>query len=250
MAAPSESTAQVIKLAGYEDYFAIYPSVEVALAAVQTRQALGLPGQIIENRYQIESTLGQGRLGVVLKAWDTHTKQAVVLKIFLSNFSEQTIKHFTRQAPQVLALDHPHIIKVLSIHQNKDFAFIVEEYIPAQTLQQRLAHKKPILEEEAMAIALDITRALEYAHSRGILHGNLKPINILLSSEGTKLLGFGLGRLEEGKNLLNTPFAFQTAAYLAPEQILGNHFDARTDLYTLGVLLYQLFTGHLPFNGF
>lgn len=250
LANPSASATEVIKLSGYLDFFAIYPSIESALDAIKTRESLNLSGQIVQNRYRIESEVGEGRLGAVLKATDTQTDQIVALKILSPMFSSETITRFMRRMQQIINLEHPNIVKVHQCDRTGDFTFEVEDFMPGPTLQDVLIENQEAFSaDEAIDIAIDITLALEFAHSYGVVHGDLKPENVFLTEEGAKLSGFGLGRLEEGHNLLDSPLLFLTSAYLAPEQIMGQTIDARADLYALGVILYQLFTGKLPFRG-
>ncbi len=258
--APSEKVKQIIKLGGTEDFFTIYPTVEAALAAVQAREALNLPGQVIKNRYRIEAKIGESLLGTVLLATDIQENQSVVLKILSPAFSAETLDRFMHQTQQIVALDHPNIVKVFAWDREKNYVLSVEEYVPYPTLQDFLDEQtelrnhnrsaQPLLpvSPQFLGIALDTIHALEYAHSHGVVLGDLKPKNIFITPQGARLAGLGLGRLEEGRNLLETPKLFLTADYLAPEQILGQTLDARTDLYAFGMILYQLFTGRLPFE--
>ena len=250
LANPSPSVREIIKLSGYLDFFAIYPSVEAALDAIRIRESLNLPGQLVKGRYRIESRLGGSLLGTVLKATDLQENRPVALKILSPSFSEETINRLMARAEQIIGLEHRNIVKVYSWDREEDYAFKVEEHIEAPTLQNWLTDPNiTISADQALDIALDITLALEYAHSRGVIHGDLKPHNVFLTEEGAKLSGFGMGILEADRNLLDAPLLFLSAPYLAPEQILGQAIDARTDLYALGVLMYQLFTGQLPFTG-
>jgi anti-anti-sigma factor len=252
LAAPSPEVEQVIKLGGYGDYFAIYPSVADAVKAIHARETLNLPGQTINGHYQIADKLGQGRLGVVLKVRDKQNERDAVLRILSPTFGVETIDHFAAQVHHLLDLGHRNIARVYDCDWSQDWGhtFVVEELMTGPTLHTHLkASDEPISTDEALDIALDLTLALEHAHSRGVVHGNLKPQDVFLTDRGVKVSGFGLGRLEEGRNLLEAPMIFLTASHLAPEQILGQPLDARTDLYALGVILYQLFTGRLPFEG-
>lgn len=252
LAAPSAAVAQVIKWGGYRDYFAIYPTVDEAVKAVQAREALNLPGQIINEQYQIVEKLGEGRLGTVLKVTDLHQERTAALRILSPSFGVETIDHFASQLHLLLELDHRRLAQVYDCDWSQDgnYTFIVEELLDGPTLHQWLARRQePLTMDEALDIALELALALEYTHSRGVIHGNLKPQDIFLTREGLKIRGFGLGRLEEGRNLVEAPMLFLTASHLAPEQIMGQPLDARTDLYALGVILYQLFTGSLPFTG-
>ena len=247
---PSESVRQVMKLGGCLDYFAVYPSVETALEAVQAREALNLPGHIIKDRYQIQNRVGDGHMGTVLKATDIHLNRTVAINILYPYFSEETIARLVHQSRQITNLDHRNIVRVFDWDQEVGYSFRVEEFMAWPTLQTFLADRDtPLSVEQAMDIALDIVRALEYAHSWGAIHGDLKPQNVFLTDDGSVLSGFGLGLLEEGRNLLDAPLILLTTSHLAPEQILGQPLDARIDLYALGVILYQLLTGSLPFEG-
>ncbi|MBN1874353.1 MAG: AAA family ATPase [Anaerolineae bacterium] len=274
LAGPSDSVQKVIRLGGYADFFAIYPTVETALAAVNARETLNLPGQVIKNRYRIENHIGAGHLGTVLKATDLEEIRTVALKVLSPTFSEETISHFLRQARRIMGLTHPNIIKVWSWDRDGERVFGTETFINGPTLEEILTQyislrspppsaattshffpdTLPLPISQTLDIAIDIAAALDHAHHRGVILGDLKPENIFVVMDTergrpiAKLSGFGLGRLVEGRNLLNTPKLFLTADYLAPEQILGQPLDARTDLYALGVILYQLTTGHLPFE--
>jgi predicted ATPase/phosphoribosyl 1,2-cyclic phosphodiesterase/anti-anti-sigma regulatory factor len=249
LAAPSEAIQQVIRLAGYLDYFPIYTSVEAALTAVQAREALNLPGQLIGKRYQIQNKVDEDALTAVLRAIDTWTDETVAVKIINPAFSAETIERVIRQSSQLTSLEFPHIVDIVAWEKEGDLSFIVEAYMDGPSLQDLLDRKEPITPDDALEIALDLTQTLEYVHSRGIIHSDLRPQHIFMTEESIKLAGFGLGRLLEGRNLLEAPLLFLPTPYLAPEQILGQALDARTDLYALGVVLYRLFTGRLPFTG-
>ncbi|MFN2284942.1 MAG: tetratricopeptide repeat protein [Anaerolineae bacterium] len=264
LANPPQNVRHIIKLGGCADFFTVYPTVEAALSAVHAREALNLPGQVIKNRYRIESKIGESLLGTVLKATDIEENRTVVLKILSPAFSTATVERFMQQTQQIVALDHPNIVEVFAWDREESagssLILSVEAYVPYPTLQDFLNERRINGDElrtpsgfstspaYLLEIALDVISALEYAHSHGVVLGDLKPQNIFLTPQGARLTGIGLGRLEEGRNLLDTPRLFLTADYLAPEQILGEALDARTDLYAFGMILYQLFTGHLPFE--
>lgn len=269
LACPSPQARQVIELAGFLDFFAIYSSVEAATAALKARQELNLSGQVIKERYQIEEKLGDGHLGALLKATDLVTKQAVAVKILAASFSESSVNRMLHQAKSFIHLKHVNIVDVFDCDMENDLAFIVEEFAPGRDLQTILTEAgEPLSIPLALNTGLQIAYALGYVHSRGKIHGYLHPENIMLTpttdthpvSDGgsnfnhqngyiAKVKRFGLGWFEEGINLLETPVPLLPTNYLAPEQILGHPLDARTDLYALGVILYQLFTGQLPFDG-
>ncbi|MBE7468858.1 MAG: hypothetical protein DPW09_07415 [Anaerolineae bacterium] len=254
LAGPSINVQQVIELAGYLDFFAIYPSVHAALSALQARETLNLPGQTIKNRYFIESKIGDGRLGTSFKAMDNRLNRPVVIKILSASFSEAAIERFLQQARELINLIHPNIVDIYDCDEDQGLSYMVEEYVEGQSLPDLLNAQpgQPLPLDLALTIAEKLARALEYAHARGVIHGDLKPKNILITADEIKISDFGLGRLESSKSLLNgedASLTLVTARYLAPEQILGHPIDARTDLYTLGIILYEMFTGQPLFEG-
>ncbi|MBI1880216.1 MAG: protein kinase, partial [Chloroflexi bacterium] len=253
LAGPSINVQQVIELAGYVDFFAIYPSVHAALNALQARETLNLPGQTIKNRYYVEAKIGDGRLGTVFKATDTRLNRPVAIKVLSASFSEGAIESFLQHGRELVNLIHPNIVDIYDCDEDQGLSFMVEEFFEGQSLPDLLtAHPgQPLPLDLALTIAEKMGRALEYAHAHGVIHGDLKPKNVLVAAE-IKISDFGLGRLESSKSLLDNtdgPLDLVTARYLAPEQVLGHPIDARTDLYALGAVLYELFTGQPLFEG-
>ena len=251
LAGPPISVQQLIELAGYADFFAVYPSVHSALNAIQARETLNLPGQMIKNRYYVETKIGDGHLGTVFKATDTRLNRLVAIKILSPAFSEGAIEQFLSQARQIIELSHPNIVAVYDCDEDRGLSFMVEEIVESTTLMDVIEERngKPFPLNLALRITEGVARALEYAHSRGVIHGDLKPKNILLGNE-VMISDFGLGRLESSNSFLtDASAAGVTTRYLAPEQVLGHPIDARTDLYALGIILYELFTGQPPFGG-
>ncbi|MCB0195813.1 MAG: protein kinase [Anaerolineae bacterium] len=253
LAEPSQSVQQLIELAGYLDFFAIYPSVHAALNALRSRETLNLPGQTLKNRYRVDSKIGEGRLGTVFKGVDLEQNVPVAVKILSSSFSDGAIERFLRHARQIVELIHPNIADVYDCDVDRGISFMAEEYIEGRTLRDMIneqpGQRLPL--ESVLSIVESITHALEYAHSAEVVHGDLKPKNVLLADGEIKISDFGLGRLESGRALvnINVPLALVTARYLAPEQVLGHPIDARTDLYALGVMMYEMLTGQPPFKG-
>ncbi|MEW5957768.1 MAG: protein kinase [Chloroflexota bacterium] len=249
LAGPATNVQQLIDLAGYSDFFTIYPSVHMALSKLQAHETLNLPGQMLKNRYYIEAKRGDGRLGTVFKATDTRLNRPVAIKVLSPAFSEAAIEQFLQHGRQIVDLTHPNIIDVYDCDQDHGLCFMVEELVESKTLREIIDENsgRPLALNTALTIAENIATALEYAHAHGVIHGDLKPKNVLLADR-IAISDFGLGRLESGKPL-DMPLALVTAHYLAPEQILGHPIDARTDLYALGVILYEMFTGQCPFEG-
>ena len=253
LAGPSINVQQLIELAGYLDFFAIYPSVHAALNALKAHETLNLPGQMIKNRYSVKSKIGDGRLGTVFNATDTRLNRPIALKVLSPSFSEGAIEQFLSHARQIIDLSHPNIVGIYDCDADQGLSYMVEEFIEGKTLRDLIDDTPgPLPFDVALSIAEHIAQGLEYAHGHGVIHGDLKPKNVLLWKGQVKISDFGLGRLESGtKSLINIdmPLAVITARYVAPEQVLGHPIDARTDLYALGSILYELFTGHPLFQG-
>jgi predicted ATPase/phosphoribosyl 1,2-cyclic phosphodiesterase/anti-anti-sigma regulatory factor len=245
LAAVSPQAREIIELASCLDLFAIYSSVETAQDALEAQEALRLPGQLIKDRYRIEGKIRDSDIGTIFKATDTRLDRMVALLVLSPTLSEKTTQRLLQQAQKFARLQSPNIITLFDSDKERGLAYLVMEYSSGQTLRGLLSQNiyPPIFQ-----VAIGISQALEYAHSKGAVHGNLRPSNILIGDE-VKLTDFGLGLLEEGRHLIDTPILISTPHYLAPEQIEGQPIDARADLYALGVILYELATKQRPFEG-
>ncbi len=200
----------------------------------------------LNHRYRLDAEIGQGAMGMVYRGHDVLLDREVAVKVLrkagLDDADRARLLHEARAAAR---LNHPNVVAVYDAGQAGDASFIVMELIEGQTLHER----RPEGVSAIVACALQICDGLEHAHSRGIIHRDLKPENVMVLADGSvKIMDFGLARFAAGRStadgaISGTPF------YLAPEQALGREVDARTDLYALGVILYELFTGHLPFSG-
>ena len=196
-------------------------------------------------------------MAVVNKAYDTLLNREVAIKIIRTEnippkALEHTLKRFSREGQILQKLDHPNIVKVFDFGESDGQPFLVMEYLPCGTLKQLIKKRKSILWKESLRLLIPILQALEYAHSKGVIHRDIKPSNILLTSDGQPMLSdFGVAKIIEEdatQELTATSASVGTPEYMAPEQITSKTFDARADLYSLGIVFYELITGRRPFE--
>lgn len=210
------------------------------------------------SHYKIISLLGMGGMGEVYLAEDTKLRRKVALKLLPPQFSADTErkKRFEKEARAVSALNHPNIITIYEIEEAENISFMATEFIDGQTLRTRIA-EKPLTWQEAVKIAIQVAGALESAHSVGIIHRDIKPANIMIRRDGiVKVLDFGLAKLTapdsgdfETREYTAPHRVMGTINYMSPEQALGERIDARTDIFSFGVVLYEMLTNDLPFAG-
>ncbi len=203
------------------------------------------------SHYKILEELGRGGMGVVYKAEDVRLKRTVALKFLPPEFTRdpKAKKRFLHEARAAAALDHPNICAVHEIDEVDGQTFIVMGYIEGQSLMEKI-DSGPLKINEALEIAIQIAQGLQAAHERGIVHRDIKPANILITTEGlVKILDFGLAKLADQIRITTTSTTVGTVAYMSPEQAQGEEVDFRTDIWSLGVVLYEMLTGKLPFKG-
>ncbi len=201
------------------------------------------------SHYKISDKLGEGGMGVVYKAEDTKLKRSVALKFLPKQTlgNEEDRERFVREAQAAAALDHSNICTTYEIDEADGQTFIAMAYVEGQSLEQRIAagHIEP---REAVDIAIQIADGLREAHENGIIHRDIKSANIMLGKRGqAKIMDFGLAKLSGRTKLTKTATIMGTVAYMSPEQALGETVDHRTDIWSLGVMLYEMLTGKLPF---
>ncbi len=210
-------------------------------------------GKRLDGRYEMRELIGVGGMAYVYKAYDAVDDRTVAVKIlreeFLSN--EEFTRRFRNESKAIAILNHPNIVKVLDVGFGERLQYIVMEYIDGITLKEYLDQRKDIRWKEAVHFAVQILRALQHAHDKGIVHRDIKPQNIMLLSDGTiKVTDFGIARLSRNELRATTEGekAIGSVHYISPEQARGEITDEKADIYSVGVMLYEMLTGRLPFE--
>ena len=221
------------------------------------------PGKMLGDRYQVGEVIGRGGMAEVHEGRDLRLGRRVAIKILRPDLAKDPTfqERFRREAQSAAALNHPNIVAVYDTGedtlidpngQDVVVPYIVMEYVDGMTLRQLLASGRRLLPERALEIAAGVLTALDYAHRHGIVHRDIKPANVMLTRTGdVKVMDFGIARAvnESGQTMTSASAVMGTAQYLSPEQARGEVVDARSDLYSTGVLLYELLVGQPPFTG-
>ena len=202
------------------------------------------------SHYKILKKLGEGGMGVVYKAEDTKLKRTVALKFLPPELTrdKEAKERFIQEAQAAAALDHPNICTVHEINEAEGQTFIAMAYIKGESLKEKIASGRVNI-DEALDITIQVAEGLREAHEKGIIHRDIKPSNVMLTEKGqAKIMDFGLAKLEWGVDLTKTATIMGTVSYMSPEQAKGGNVDHRTDIWSLGAMLYEMLTGKLPFK--
>ena len=208
-------------------------------------------GTTLDDRYVIKKVIGSGGMAVVYRATDNRLKRSVAVKILRDELEadEEFRRRFQTEAQAVAMLSHPNIVSVYDVSHSEDVEYIVMELIEGVTLMQYMQKRGALGWKEALHFSVQIARALEHAHSKGIVHRDIKPQNVMILRDGTiKVADFGIAALETRQEQRSDQ-TVGSVHYIAPEQARGEQPDTRSDIYSLGVVMYEMLTGRMPYDG-
>ena len=208
-------------------------------------------GKRLDGRYEIREIVGVGGMAVVYKAYDNIDDRMVSIKVLKDEFlaNEEFRRRFKNESKAIAVLSHPNIVKVYDVSLGDKLQYIVMEYVEGITLKEYIEQQGVIPWKEAVHFTTQILRALQHAHDKGIVHRDIKPQNILLLENGSiKVTDFGIARFSRGETRTMTEAAIGSVHYISPEQARGETTDDKADIYSVGVVLYEMITGRLPFE--
>ena len=209
-------------------------------------------GRKLDGRYEIKELIGSGGMADIYKAYDSIEEKIVAVKILKEEFAndDDFLRRFRNESKAITLLSHPNIVKIFDVGFTEKLQFIVMEFIDGITLTEYIEREGVIKWKDAVHFTLQILRALQHAHDKGIVHRDVKPQNVMLLQDGTiKLMDFGIARFarENGRTLSDKTIG--SVHYISPEQARGEHIDERSDVYSVGVMLYEMLTGRKPYDG-
>ncbi len=212
-----------------------------------------LIGRRLDGRYLIQGLVGVGGMANVYRGVDEKTGNAIAVKVLKEEFLDngELVRRFKNESKAISILDHPNIVKVYDVSVTDRLQYIVMEYVDGITLKEYLKQRGGALTwKETVHFATQVLRALQHAHSKGIIHRDVKPQNIMLLADGSiKMMDFGIARFSRAQSQTVSDKAIGSVHYISPEQAKGDKTDARTDIYSVGVMLYEMLSGKLPFDG-
>ncbi|MBN1937275.1 MAG: protein kinase [Anaerolineae bacterium] len=244
LAAAPQNVQEVLSRVGFSEAFEQYDSVAKAVAALEAKQYLQLEGHVLHDRYRIESSINMGTKHAIFKAFDTWFERPVTVKVLSKSLGDDVNQRLLGEAKAVARLNHLNIAAVYDCVEYQNQLYLIREFVDGQTLEHWLGKDSgawPFSPSDILHIAQDVLSGLDYAHRRHVLHQTLRPASIILSDRGAKIINFGL--------MLSQEWSFDDVKYVSPEQLAGENATERSDLFSLGVILYLMLTGQLPFDG-
>ena len=208
-------------------------------------------GKRLDARYEIQELIGVGGMAVVYRAYDIIEDKTVAIKILKDEFlgNKEFIRRFKNESKAISVLSHPNIVKVYDVSFGTKIQYIVMEYINGITMKEFISQQKKISCKDAIYFTKQILSALQHAHKKGVVHRDIKPQNIMLLKDGTiKVTDFGIARFSRSETQTMTDRAIGSVHYISPEQAKGSIIDEKADIYSVGVVLYEMLTGQLPFE--
>ena len=208
-------------------------------------------GKRLDGRYEIQDVIGVGGMAVVYKAYDNIDDRIVAVKVLKEEYlaNEEFRRRFKNESKAIAVLSHPNIVKVYDVSFGDRLQYIVMEYIEGITLKEYIEKRGVIDWNEALFFIIQILRALQHAHDKGVVHRDVKPQNIMLLENGTiKVADFGIARFSHSESRTVTEKAIGSVHYISPEQAKGELTDEKADIYSVGIMLYEMLTGKLPFD--
>jgi eukaryotic-like serine/threonine-protein kinase len=205
-------------------------------------------------RFELVSEIGRGAMGIVYKAKDPMLERTVAIKTINLTMdkdgAEMYEKRFYQEARAAGGLNHPNIVTIYDIGRSESLCYMAMEYIEGAELRTLLLPGKPLPVQKALSIAAQVAEGLSYAHERGVVHRDIKPANIMVPEAGpVKITDFGIARMRTSNVQTQTGMMMGSPKYMSPEQVIGKRADHRSDLFSLGVILYEMLTGAAPFTG-
>ena len=212
-------------------------------------------GRVLSGRYEIQAVVGTGGMAVVYRAWDKLNRRTVAIKVLRPEYEQDAefVRRFSREAEAAAKMSHENIVNLLDVGKDNDMRYIVMEYVPGKTLKDLIRERGRIAPDTAVRMVIRILAAVDHAHKNGIVHRDIKPQNILVDAKGkVKVADFGIARLKTAQTTRvddKQNSALGSVHYFSPEQASGEVADEKSDLYSVGVVLYEMLTGQVPFDG-
>lgn len=207
---------------------------------------------ILDDRYQLAERLGEGGMAEVYRAEDIRLGRPVAVKILRQQYSSETnlLRRFINEARSIAGFSHPNIVSVYDVGRDKRYYYIVMEYVPGEDLRQRLEREERLSVDQALDIVQQMAQGIGYAHQRGLVHRDIKPGNIMITKKGhVKVADFGIAKALASAGLTEPGVVWGTTAYLSPEQVRGEQATTESDVYAMGIVLYEILSGFPPFQG-